>query len=258
MLLRIGEARDLLVALNVDSVGALDKVRRLFGAWLEPDPALAVGIEPAFGLILEGAKGERGAGPRSVPQLRHGSSVVMRSRGPEAVFRALALVLGGAHVSRRGDGQTWMGLRPFVRGESVVLVDAARPALVNDPQLAKLDIDELPVWSVVAEPDGSVSVPPPLPELAWPSLGITAPDPEWRTLHLAGIAVLQHDDCTLAEVVADLSMRSTGAAWFATVTEAADVGRVECVSNRPAMRTAIERLLKKGVLAEHPMGIAAE
>lgn len=247
VLLRIGEARDLLVAVNVDSAHALEQVRTLFGAWLEPDPTLAMAIEPAFGLMLETAEGQRGTGPRPVPQLRHGSSVVMRSRDPEDVLRALAFVLGGAHVSRSDDGRTWMGLRPFVRGESVVLVDAARPALVNDPQLARLGIDELPVWSVVAESEGSVSVPPPLPELAWTSLGIMPPEPEWRTLHLAGIAVLQHDGSTLAEVVADLSTRSTGADWFTSVTEAAELGRMALAFDRPAMRSTVERLLAQDV-----------
>lgn len=244
VLLRVGAARDLLVALNVDSLSALDRVRTLFESWLEPDPTLAVAIQPAFGLVVGNSDGRRRTGLRSVPQLRHGATVVMRSREPDDVLRALAQVLGGAHACRRDDGRTWVSLRPFVRGDGVVLVDATRPALVNDPQLARGGVAELSAWSVVVEPDGSVDVPPPLSDIAWTTVGVEPPLGKWLRLQLTGIAVLQHDDCTLAEVVADLALRSTGAAWFSTVAAAAHDGRVLRCAHRPSMRTAIDGLLK--------------
>ena len=174
-----------MVAVQVDTDAGLDRLGVLLAPWVVTavDEAWA-GFRPAFGVRLESTDDRREAptsGPRPVPQLRHGSTVIARSRQPDDIVRALAQVLGGVH-QRRGTGdQGWTNRRPFVRNESVVLVDVRPPTLVNDPQLARAGIEELAAWSVVVGDDGSVTVPPPLPGLDWDSIGIEAPsDTAWR------------------------------------------------------------------------------
>ena len=247
LLLRIGEQRDLLVALQADTEFALDRLRTLFEPWLEPEPVdEALTIEPAFGVRLEPVDGRlrtRGAGLQPVPQLRYGSSVMVRSRQPDDVLRALAQVLGGAHVYRRDDGRTWMGMRPFVRGDAIVLVEVDRPTMVNDRQLAQAGVEELAVWSTVVEPDGSLSVPPPLPGLAWESVGVEPPAEGWQRYHLAGIAALHDHEATPAELVAQVARRSMHASWFTLVAAMAEAGTLLSAVDRPSLRDRVRMLL---------------
>ncbi len=188
--LRIGEQRDVVVAVQVDTDATLDRLGMLFERWIETRVEEgSAGFPPAFGVRLEpvrsGARYLRSV-PRPVPQLRHGSTVIARSRRPDDIVRALAQVLGGVHLRRRDDDRVWTNRRPFVREPSLVLVDVRPPTLVNDRQLARVGIEELAAWSVVVEGDGFVSVPPPLPRLAWDAIGIEAPSGVARRFHLAG------------------------------------------------------------------------
>lgn len=200
LLLRIGEHRDLLVAVQADTDRALDRLRTLFEPWIEPElpehrPDARPVARPAFSVRLEPVRGNREgrtSGPRPVPQLRYGSRVIARSRRPDDIVYALALQLGGAHRQRNDDGRLWLGLRPFAEGDSAVLLDADHPTLVNDRRLADVGIEELAAWSVMVEPDHRISVPPPLPDLAWEAAGLEPPPQEWRSFTLDGIVSL-HD-----------------------------------------------------------------
>ena len=197
-----------------------------------------------FSVRLEpiGSRG-RGAGLQPVPQLRYGSAVMARSRQPDDILRALASVLGGAHVYRRDDGRLWMGMRPFVRGDSMVLVDVDRPTMVNDRQLSAAGVDELAVWSTIIEPDGSAAIPPPLGDLHWADAGIDPPDDEWRRFSLAGVVALAQADLSHAGLVADLARRSIQRRWFGMVAEMADTGRLLVATDRPGVRDRVRMLL---------------
>ncbi len=247
LLLRIGEQRDLLVAVRADTEFSLDRLRTLFEPWLDLDPVdEALTIEPAFSVRLEPIDGRvrgRGAGLQPVPQLRFGSTVMVRSRQPDAVLRALAQVLGGAHLYRRNDGRTWMGMRPFVRGDAMVLVDVDRPAMVNDRQLAQSGVEELAVWSTVVEPDGSMLVPPPLPGLAWGSVGVEPPAAGWRRFRLAGVALHTEGRGTPAELVAEVARHSFNSDWFARAVAMADAGSLVSGAERSVVRDRIRVLL---------------
>ncbi len=202
--LRIGEQRDVVMAVQVDTDASLDRLGVLLQPWVETraDPAWA-GFRPAFGIRLEPVSdgaAHRRAAPRPVPQLRHGSTVIARSRQPDDIVRALAQVLGGVHLQRRDDDQVWTKRRPFVCDRSLVLVDVRPPTLVNDRQLSRAGIEELAAWAVTVDDDRFVSVPPPLPNLAWDSIGIDAPSGEMRRFHLAGVA-LQQDARSLRDEI---------------------------------------------------------
>lgn len=252
LLLRIGEQRDLLVAVRADTEFSLDRLRTLFEPWLDLAPVdEALTIEPAFSVRLEpidGRRRERGAGLQLLPQLRFGSRVMVRSRQPEAVLRALAQVLGGAHLYGRNDGRTWMGMRPFVRGDVMVLVDLDRPAMVNDRQLAQSGVEERAVWSTVVESDGSVLVPPPLADLAWESVGVEPPGDGWQRFHLAGIAVLQDHEVSPAELVARVAGRGVRAHWFTSAAAMAEAGTLAGVTDRSALRYRVRMLLGSAAL----------
>ena len=202
--LRIGEQRDVVMAVQVDTDASLDRLAVLLHRWIETsiDETWA-GIRPAFGIRLEpvgdGAAHPRRA-PRPVPQLRHGSTVIARSRQPDDIVRALAQVLGGVHRQRDDDGQVWTKRRPFVRDGSLVLADVRPPRLVNDRQLSRAGIDELAAWAVTVDDDGFVTVPPPLPALAWDSIGVEAPWADARRFRLAGVALQQDARSLRAEI----------------------------------------------------------
>jgi hypothetical protein len=211
--LRIGEQRDVVVAVQVDTDASLNRLRTLLEPWLEAGIEEAwAGFAPAFGVLLEpvgdGAAHPRPA-PRPVPQLRHGSTVIARSRRPDDIVRALAQVLGGVHLQRRDDDRVWTNRRPFVRNGSLVLVDALPPTLVNDRQLSRAGIEELAAWAVTVEGDRFVSVPPPLPDLAWDSIGIEAPTGDAKRFERAGVA-LQRDARALRAEITTLFDTSGG------------------------------------------------
>lgn len=241
-MLRIGVARDLLVVVQVDTEAGLDRVQTLFQPWVELQPAAELlGLEPLFSVRLAPVEGG-GVGPKPVPQLRYGATVMMRSREPDDVLRALAQVLGGAHEYRRDDGRLWMGLRVFARGSSAVLVDLDRPALVNDPALAKAGVHELAAWSTVIQDDGSVTIPPPLPTLSWDAMGVKRPAEEWQRYELAGIAVLTDAEPTTAELLADVARRSIDGRWFTQVAAMAEAGNLAHAADRAELRTLVKRL----------------
>ena len=240
-MLRIGIARDLLVVVQVDTDAGLERVRTLFQPWIEPDPAPELLLQPVFNVRLEPVQG-RGAGPKPVPQLRCGSTLMMRSRKPDDVLRAFAQVLGGAHEYRRDDGRLWMGMRVFATGTSAVLVDLDRPAMVNDPALANAGVHELATWSAVIEADGSVAIPPPLPGLSWDVVGVGPPAEAWQRYDLAGIAVWTDGEPTTAELLADVARRSIDGRWFTQVAAMAESGTLAGAADRPALRALVKRL----------------
>lgn len=242
-MLRIGVARDLLVVVQVDTEAGLDRVQTLFQPWVELQPAAELlGLEPLFSVRLAPVEGG-GVGPKPVPQLRYGATVMMRSREPDDVLRALAQVLGGAHEYRRDDGRLWMGLRVFARGSSAVLVDLDRPALVNDHALAQAGVEELARWSSVVEDDGFLAIPPPLPGLDWVAVGVHPPALEWTRLELAGIAVSTEGEPTTAELLADVARRSVDGRWFTQVAGLAESGRLAHAPDRAALRAQVKRLI---------------
>ena len=109
----------------------------------------------------------------------------------------------------RDDDQVWTKRRPFVSDRSLVLVDVRPPTLVNDRQLSRAGIEELAAWAVTVDDDRFVSVPPPLPNLAWDSIGIDAPSGEMRRFHLAGVA-LQQDARALHDEIRALFDAASG------------------------------------------------
>ena len=160
MTLRVG---DQLVGVRADTDDTAQRIRSLFAGWLEPDASGDHG-EPvpwAFSVRLD-PDHDSGAdrGPKPVPQLRIGRSLLARSRRADDVMNALDHVLGGV-LARQDDRRRWLGLRTFVTGDRAVLVDAAPPALTADPRLARTGVAELPTWSVAVD-DGTVVVPPSL------------------------------------------------------------------------------------------------
>ncbi len=245
-MLRIGEQRDLLVAVRVDTSSALERVRRLFGPWIELDAPPELADEPpAFSLVLDGVGG-LSAEPRrlrSVPQLRYGSVVMARSRQSDAMLHALAGVLGGAHVHQVDDHRLWTAIRLFVRGNSAVLVEADRPALVSDRILAGCGVVEWPVWSMLVVGDASVSVPPPLPDLDWRSVDLQPPDGSWCQLELAGIAGIQSNGGVAADFVVELARRSVSGRWFNLVTSMMDTGKLVTAVDAPTLRHHVRTLL---------------
>jgi hypothetical protein len=155
--LRVG---DQLVGVRADTDATAATLRTVFAAWLEPTATGEQG-EPvpwAFSLRLDTDRA--GRGPKAVPQLRIGRSLLARSRRPDDVVTALDHVLGGV-LARQDDSRRWLGLRTFVAGDRAVLVDATPPALTADPRLARAGVTELPTWSVAVDGD-TVLVPPPL------------------------------------------------------------------------------------------------
>ena len=241
-MLRIGAARDLLVVVQVDTEAGLERVRTLFQPWVELQPAAELlELEPLFSVRLTPVEGG-GVGPKPVPQLRSGSTVMMRSREPDDVLRALAQVLGGAHEYRLDDGRLWMGMRVFATGTKAVLVDLDRPALVNDPALAQAGVHELAAWSTVIQDDGSVAIPPPLPNLSWDALGVKRPAEEWQRHELAGIAVSTDDEPTTAELLAHVARRSIDGRWFTQVAAMAESGKLAHSTDRSSLRALVKRL----------------
>jgi hypothetical protein len=245
LVLRIGERRDALLAVQGDSDATLDALRTLLARWIEPNPPAEVASEKAiFSVWATPLDDQPTAGAtRTVPQLRRGSRAIARSRDADDVLRALSLALGNAHVQHPDDGFTWIGLRAFVRGTSLVFADIDPPEMVSDPRLAAKGVSELPILGARVSSSGEVSIAPPLPDLGWSALGIDPPDPDWTAYELRGVVSMRPypraDDEQLAKIV----RYSHTVDWFRLVTALANAGTLVHATSHRQARDEIERLL---------------
>ncbi len=124
------------------------------------------------------------------------------------------------------DDLAWIGLRPYSRGDSLVLVDADPPTLVNDRALASAGIVELPAWSVHASigGDGDRVIPAPLPFLDWGATGIEprSLDPQQFPYGRDRRACRSRPQSGRVGRTADL--RSEHPDWFDLITSLVEVG----------------------------------
>lgn len=241
MIIRVGENRDTLVAVCADSAAALEQLRTLFAAWLNDTLAAELATRPpAFRVNLTPPTiGHRGA--QAVPHLRHGSMVLTRSRRPDDVLHGLARVLGGIHRAvAKQRAHVW--LRPFVRGDRVVLVDAVQPHLVDDRVLAAAGITEVATWGPAIADDGSLTVARPLDRLDWQGIGVEPP-PMLGALQLEGVVTLTAGATTPAALVHALAAFSTHASWFTALSDLANEGLVVGAADRTGLRHHIGHLL---------------
>jgi hypothetical protein len=178
-----------------------------------------------------------------MPQLRAGSTVMARSRRPDDMLVALALAVGGVHAQRGDDSRTWVGMRVFASDGAAVLADIDRPEMVNDPWLASRGVRELATWEVVVDADGTVWVPPSMPDLAWSEVGLDAPEEDWTHLRLAGIVSMRPRQRGRAELIAKLVKYRVEAAWFRIVTSIPSETIVHTTDHGSA-RDEISRLLR--------------
>lgn len=241
VIIRVGESCDTLVAVCADSALSLELLRILFAAWL--DDAMADELStrvPAFRVHLPPpTAGHRGA--QAVPHLRHGSMVLTRSRRPDDVLHGLARVLGGIHrAAAKQRAHVW--LRPFVRGDRVVLVDAVQPHLVDDRVLIAAGITEVVTWGPAIADNGSLTVARPLEGLDWQAIGVEPP-PALDELQLEGVVTLTSGATTPAALVRALAAFSTHASWFSALSELANEGLVVGVADRGGLRQHVKRLL---------------
>lgn len=247
LLLRLGRERDVLVGVQVDSDASVARLRTLFAPWIEAHPPEVPDPFPAaFSLRIDPDDDQEStatARVRAVPQLRHGATAIARSREPDDVLRAFALTLGGIHHGLDHTQHIWVPLRPFVKDGSLVLVEIDAPAMVNDRQLELGGVHELAAWSVAVAGDGRVSIPPPLPDLAWHDIGVHAPSPEWQHFQIAGIVVMQSEPISTADLVARLALKSPDATWFALVAALAERGAVTCALDDPGVRQQVRHFL---------------
>ena len=247
LILRIGERRDLLVAIRVDTESTLQRLKILFEPWVDTSLDESATLKPALSVRLEPVEADgrgRGGGPQLVPQLRCGSCVMARSRDSNEVLRALAQVLGGANAHDPDDETIWLNMRAFSNGESVLLTDLNRPALVNDRALAQSGIDELAVWSVALQADGSVMIPPPLSNLAWDTICVAPPSEFLLPLRLASIALQSDDDLSITQRIVGIGGRVFSGAWFATIASIAGSGIITSGSDQRALRDHIHSMLR--------------
>ncbi len=250
MTLRVG---DQLVGVRADTDDTAQRIRSLFAGWLEPDASGEHG-EPvpwAFSVRLD-PDHDSGAdrGPKPVPQLRIGRSLLARSRRPDDVMNALDHVLGGV-LARQDDRRRWLGLRTFVTGDRAVLVDAAPPALTADPRLARTGVAELPTWSVAVD-DGTVVVPPSLTASA------STDEPAgsaYRLVGLVGLDACGHADTDAADhhavhhptnpgaLLARFAARHPSNEWFHTVEGLVADDRVHATTDRTTAADQVRQLL---------------
>lgn len=238
IILRIGHQRDVLVGVQADSDDSLATLRHLFAHWLDDSMADELAeTNPAFKVHLSPAPaGARGT--RTLPHLRYGSDVLARSTDPTDVMHALASVLGGIHERRPNDGRAWVNLRSFVVDGAVVLARVDRPHLVADKQLIAAGVTERVNWGVEVHADrGTVSIPPFLPDLAWPKAAPT----EAGELPLAGAVVFDSEADTVGSLLAALATASVHLAWFTAAQHLAESGRISKATNR---RSAAEQVLR--------------
>jgi hypothetical protein len=238
---------DRLVGVRPDTDRTAALLRTTFADWLTADAVAEAGdsIPPAFSLRLDRPAESRG--PTAVPQLRIGGTLLARSRDAAHVVAALDAVLGGV-LARQDDELVWLGLRPFVWGNRLVLVDAAPPALSAHPRLRRHAIAELPAWSVAVD-DTTVTIPPPLTA--------TRAEPAWVRYELAGLVALDrcngpgddpahadhHHPTTPAALLARFATRHPSSHWFHTVDRLVQEGRVHGATERNAAVDAVIRLL---------------
>lgn len=236
IVLRLGPQRDILVAIAVDTEHAHSLLLTLLGAWLDRSDVDPTSIVSAFTLMLAG--GEAPKGPKLVPQLRFGSHVMARSREPDDVVRALAAILGGVHADVRHDAYIHVGLRPFLCGEEIVLVDAERPLLVNDTLLSAAGAVELPAWTTAIRADQTVTLDPYLGALAWARTRIKPPVlcPTYRLRAIVSMGTASQSG---AETFTMLARLSLDPAWFRLLRHLYDIDVVRMATNRTALRRAL-------------------
>ena len=237
--LRVGTQ---LVGIRTDTERTLERARTLLANWIDDDCG---DIPHALDLVLDPSDAADRRGPRPVPQLRHGQSVLARSRSADDVLTALADVLGGL-LARQDDTHLWLALRALADDSSVVLVEAPPMTSSGDRSLAQAGVHELATWAVVVVPGATpqVRVPPALTGLDWTGAGLTPTHDQWRTYDLAGIVGFHdaHADSEVhsaAEVLAHFGRRHSEPEWFALLRDMADDGRVSMVHTRPALRNTV-------------------
>jgi hypothetical protein len=234
--LRIGNQ---LVGLRADTDVTLRRLRALCTAWIDDDhPSIPWAFDVRLDPTSAGGSGggDHRRGIRPVPQLRAGQLLMARSRSADDVMVALATVLGGV-LAHQDTTVMWSSLRPFAKTGRVVLVDAQPPALTADAALARAGIDELTSWCVAID-DATVRVPPPLHDLDWTALGLTAPPATSPTAELVGLVAVDrradhtHGDHTHGEAFSRFAARHPSIEWFATVERLARDGRVSVTADR--------------------------
>ncbi len=275
MTLRVG---DQLVGVRADTDSTAATIRTVFAAWVDPDASMAGDqgdpVPWAFSLRLDTDRDNdrdndrAGRGPKAVPQLRIGRSLLARSRQPDDMVTALDHVLGGV-LARQDDTRRWLGLRTFVVGNRAVLVDAAPPALTADPRLARAGVTELPTWSVAID-DDTVLVPPPLTATrvsteaatdptADSDSSVTSAAPAGSNFELVGLVGLdacshptdagaaQHDaihhPSNPGALLARFAARHPSNEWFHTVEQLVADDRVHASTDRATAAEQIRRLL---------------
>ncbi len=239
-MLRIGDDRATLVAVQTDTVESLALLRDVFAAWIDDDIADELASRsPAFSVHLAAPSGGRGV--TTIPHLRHGSVVLARSRTPEQVVHALAAVLGGIHCGPPPAGAARVWLRPFVHGERVVLVEAGRPHLTDDRVLLQAGAAESVAWHVDVTRDGQVTIPPMLPALRWGDIGLEPPA-DLEPLVLAGV-VCQTDDPSDASLLTALAAHSLQQTWFEVLGDLIEAGQVHAATDRAGLRRSVIGLL---------------
>ena len=267
MALRVG---DLLVGVRADTDATATRIRTVFATWIErasslpgqqdePVPwAFSLRLGPDLDTVRLTAGS--GRGPKAVPQLRIGRSLLARSRHPDDVVTALDHVLGGV-LARQDDTRSWFALRTFVVGDRAVLVDAAPPALTADPRLTRGGVTELPTWSVAVD-DHTVLVPPPL-SAGSPAAGAARAGSNFQLVGLVGLDACSHPaDADAAQhdavhhptnpgaLLARFAARHPSNEWFHTVERLVTEGRAQVSTDRAVAAEQIRRLL----VADGPTG----
>jgi len=238
-----------LVGIRTDTAHTFGRARTLLAAWIDDDCG---DIPHALDLVLDRPDGAHRRGPRPVPQLRHGQSMLARSRSADEVLTALADVLGGL-LARQDDTLLWVALRVLADDRVAVLVEAPPMTSSGDRRLVRAGIRELSTWAVVVEPGSSatVQVPPPLDGLDWAGARLEPTRPEWRNYDLAGVVGVHdaHDAHgaseahSAAEMLAHFGRRHTAPEWFALLRTLADHGRVSMVDTRRALSSTVIELI---------------
>lgn len=247
LLLRLRDV-NLLVEVQVHGEALLERLTLLFERWLEPDARRLLPADPerfpAFTVAGPSSESaERGA-PRRLGVLQYAGSTLARARSDDDIVRALASVIGGLREHRLDPERVWLGLRPFHSDGRVVLVDLARPLLVNDPSLAGRGIVELPTWSVELLDDGRVRVPGALPDLAWQAAGLDDAGDSGTVADLAGILAGGDPDAA-GTVIHQLVRQSLDPGWFRCVAGVHEQGRFE-ITAKPQDARRIVALLVAG------------
>ena len=105
-------------------------------------------------------------------------------------FRSILYSLCGhlAGLEQPDDAYLTADLRAFAAGPNVVLVDLARPRLVDDKRLSRAGITELPIWAPAIDvAAGSIRIPDPLAMLDWKSVRLRPPVLGNKVLKICGL-----------------------------------------------------------------------